>query len=412
MNGHGAPRVLVVGLGIAGICTAIALHRAGWEPVVVERAPERRRGGYSIGLFGTGKAAAGRLGFREHLRDRTPRGADTFEIDRRGRRRPGFGFADQPGDPWVMTRGDLEQAAFAALPADVEVRFSTTPTTIAADDDGVDVDLRDLAAGTSTTERFALVVGADGLRSGVRAAVFGPHEACLHPLGYRIAALEMPADLPGIAQGEGAVLCERGRSVWVLPFADRPSTVLFSYRAPDGPEPTGSTAGLRAAYGPEPLGPVLEAALGALDAGCESVLDDVAQVRLDRWHVGRVVVVGDAAWCATLYSGMGASAAIAGAELLGAVLTRTGPDARLAADTPAELERALDAWEARMRPYVDYYQHVGVRSREVFTPVTWRESLHRFAFTRLRSSAPGRRLLARLDDGSDLRMRNADISAP
>ena len=33
---------LVVGLGISGIACAIALHRAGWTPVIVERAPARR----------------------------------------------------------------------------------------------------------------------------------------------------------------------------------------------------------------------------------------------------------------------------------------------------------------------------------------------------------------------------------
>ncbi|MFY0534135.1 FAD-dependent oxidoreductase [Nannocystis pusilla] len=34
------PRVLVVGLGISGIATALRLHRLGWEPVIIERAPD------------------------------------------------------------------------------------------------------------------------------------------------------------------------------------------------------------------------------------------------------------------------------------------------------------------------------------------------------------------------------------
>jgi FAD dependent oxidoreductase len=51
-------RALVVGLGISGTATALRLHRAGWDVVVLEKAPERRSGGYFIALFGTGIAAA------------------------------------------------------------------------------------------------------------------------------------------------------------------------------------------------------------------------------------------------------------------------------------------------------------------------------------------------------------------
>ncbi|WP_184116898.1 FAD-dependent oxidoreductase [Sphingomonas abaci] len=34
-----ADRVLIVGLGIAGIATAIAFKKAGWEPVIIEKRP-------------------------------------------------------------------------------------------------------------------------------------------------------------------------------------------------------------------------------------------------------------------------------------------------------------------------------------------------------------------------------------
>ncbi|MFE1589282.1 hypothetical protein [Streptomyces sp. NPDC059402] len=43
---------------------------------------------------------------------------------------------------------------------------------------------------------------------------------------------------------------------------------------------------------------------------------------MDTWHTDRVVLLGDAAWCLTLYSGMGASTAMAGADLLGTLLQR------------------------------------------------------------------------------------------
>ncbi|MDV6288016.1 hypothetical protein R2F25_09035 [Streptomyces sp. UP1A-1] len=37
-----APRALIVGMGIGGLATAMRLHDIGWDPVIVERASERR----------------------------------------------------------------------------------------------------------------------------------------------------------------------------------------------------------------------------------------------------------------------------------------------------------------------------------------------------------------------------------
>jgi 2-polyprenyl-6-methoxyphenol hydroxylase-like FAD-dependent oxidoreductase len=58
----GTRRVVVSGAGIAGLATALRLHRAGWKVLVVERAPARRSSGYLVNLLGQGYDAAERLG--------------------------------------------------------------------------------------------------------------------------------------------------------------------------------------------------------------------------------------------------------------------------------------------------------------------------------------------------------------
>ena len=65
-------RALIVGLGIGGMSAAIALKRQGWTPVIIERAPERRKGGYFIGLRDEGKNAASALGVLDVMEKRTP----------------------------------------------------------------------------------------------------------------------------------------------------------------------------------------------------------------------------------------------------------------------------------------------------------------------------------------------------
>ncbi|WP_198347746.1 FAD-dependent monooxygenase [Nocardia terrae] len=117
------------------------------------------------------------------------------------------------------------------------------------------------------------------------------------------------------------------------------SSAFFAYRSPD---PAGDLA----------LGPALARAFGDLGRGVADALrqlendpasayfDTVGQVVMDRWSRGRVVLLGDAAWCGTVFAGYGAALALDGADRLGAALGAYGED----------IDAALEAWEAALRP--------------------------------------------------------------
>ena len=351
---------LVVGLGISGTACAIALHEAGWTPVVVERAPARRRGGYFLAVMGVGRSAAAELGVGDRLVDHRSE-KSTFVIDRQGNRSPGMSFADIPIDPYLTMRGDVEDAVWKTLEdvaPETEILFSTTPTAIEQDDDGVEVTLE--GPDGVTRRRFDLVVGADGIHSTVRRLVFPPELGGLHRLGTMICAYALQEDLPTLPSGVGGQILEPGRSFTVFPFDDRRSTVLFSYYAADlDAEHDGQAAQqVRKAFGPQPLGPILESALRQLETSETALFDIAAQVRLSVWHLGRVVLVGDAAWCPSLYSGMGASSGLAGANVLGKRLEKHGDD----------IAAALADWESTMRPRVTEFQKSAENGIGVFTP--------------------------------------------
>jgi 2-polyprenyl-6-methoxyphenol hydroxylase-like FAD-dependent oxidoreductase len=397
-------RALVVGLGISGTASALRLHRAGWDVVVLEKAPERRRGGYFIALFGTGLAAAERLGFADAVPNRFAPEGVSYAVDRTGRRRRGVGYADVFGGSRLVMRGDIEDAAFTALPDEVEIRYSTVPIALDQYLDGVDVEIRDLTTETTTVERFDLVVGADGLRSTVRRLAFEPEQSPIRRLNYMIAVYSLPEPVPGYRLQDGLIMAEAGRSVWVFSFADRPPSVLFSYRTDDVDAEFTRPAidSLRAAYGPEPTGSTLGWLLDQFEKAPDHLFDSAEQVHLDHWHRGRVVLVGDAAWCLTVYSGMGASTGLAGADLLGTMLERH----------PHDVPRALQDWEDHLRPFIDHHLGSGVSMRSFFTPGNRAELLLRSVMIRLvRLPIAGRLLAKRRTNSAGARMKSLDIAA-
>lgn len=81
--------------------------------------------------------------------------------------------------------------------------------------------------------------------------------------------------------------------------------------------------------------------LAAMDGTDDFYLDVLRQVRLPRWSLGRVVLTGDAAWCATPLAGIGTTLAVTGAYVLAQELIRN-----------TDIDEAFQAYEDQMRPMV------------------------------------------------------------
>jgi 2-polyprenyl-6-methoxyphenol hydroxylase-like FAD-dependent oxidoreductase len=107
--------------------------------------------------------------------------------------------------------------------------------------------------------------------------------------------------------------------------------------------------------------------LGMMPSAPDYYFDAAAQIRMDHWSQGRVVLVGDAGYCASPMSGQGTSLALIGAYV------QAG---ELAAASGAH-QTAFAEYEKAMRPFVKINQTLGVkaanlmRSKEKKTSSGW-----------------------------------------
>ena len=152
-------------------------------------------------------------------------------------------------------------------------------------------------------------------------------------------------------------------------------------------------------FGPEPLGDTLGGVIDAFEKAEAPLFDSVEQVHMDTWHEGRVVLVGDSAWCVSLYAGMGVSSGLAGSDLLGTVLERH----------PDDVDTALDEWETTMRPYIADYQKSAFTQRSIFVMDDDRQIGLRRLMCRLRSIPLTRRLLDKVMPVDVGGLKGADI---
>src|SRR6516164_986727 len=187
--------ILISGAGIAGPTLAYWLTAAGFEPLIVERAPALRTGGYVIDFWGLGYDIAERMGLISEINRIGYRVQEMRIVDDTGRRLAGFGttvFSELTGGRYVtLQRSDLSRLLFQTIKGHTETLFDDEIVAIEEQSDDVRVELKHAGL-----RRFDYVVGADGLHSAVRKLAFGPQSQFETDLGYRVAAFEAPGYRP------------------------------------------------------------------------------------------------------------------------------------------------------------------------------------------------------------------------
>lgn len=370
-------RAVICGAGISGLCAAAFLARDGWEVAVVEQARGPRPQGYMIDFFGPGWKAAASLGIIPRLRDLGYQIQRLDYVDRRGKARATLPFAGLAqvvgGELTSVLRPDLELAIREKLPSNVDLRYGLTLSAVRQSREGVTVSLND-----GQVLEADLLIGADGVHSAVRKIVFGPEEEFFHYLGFQVGAYSFrDAELAARIGDRFAVTDTCNEAMFFYRLRDGRITAMAVHRTGNPVLPDDPRALLRSRY--RDLGWICPAALDHCPE--EVYYDHVAQIRMPRWHTGRVVLLGDAAAAVSLLAGQGASLGMAAASALAEELSRH-----------SGISVALTSFEARLRPLVDEHQQAGLSAAQWFVPATRYSAFVRRTVIRL-AKVPGMRRL-------------------
>jgi 2-polyprenyl-6-methoxyphenol hydroxylase-like FAD-dependent oxidoreductase len=334
--------VLISGASIAGPALAYWLHQYGFTVTVAELAPAPRPGGQAVDLRGTAREVVERMGIMPQVRRDSVDERGLALVNKAGRRIASMPAEMFDGEGIVaeieIMRGDLTRILFEATRDHTEYIFGDRIAELAQADDGVKVIF---ASGAART--FDLVVGADGVHSGVRALAFGPETDYVRHLGAYTAYFTVPdpGDLdnwflmynaPG---GRVAGLRpERGGTAKAsLAFTSR----TVHYDRGDLRRQQEILAGTFAGVNWR-----VPALLSAMRDAPDFYFDTICQVHVEHWSRGRVALVGDAGYCGSPLTGLGTSMSLAGAYVLAGEL----------ASTPNDHEAAFGRYQDEMRAYV------------------------------------------------------------
>ena len=344
-------RAIVIGAGVGGLTAGAALQRRGWEVTVLERATTVEPVGSGLGIAPNALKALDVIGVGDRVRSLAAP--------------PGEGGVTRPDGRWISRTDPAKAAARYGDPIAVVHRAAL-----------VDLLAGALAPGTLRLGRAAerveagaglvsaggreltadLVVAADGLHSSVRRSLFPAHP---EPVYTGVTSWRMVVTPPATPV-RSLEVWGRGTLFGVNVLGDGRVYCYATAPAAPGGRAADEKAELRRHFGSwhEPVPQLIAAAETVVrtDIRC---LDRP----LDRFHEGRVALLGDAAHAMTPNLGQGACQAIEDAVVLAAYADQPDGLARYSAERVPRTS-AVAAASRRIGRLSQWSNPVAVRLRD------------------------------------------------
>lgn len=386
MNDSNKIQTLIVGGGIGGLATALALAQSGRTVHVLERAPQFSEVGAGLQLAPNASRMLERLGVLDAVWQSAVFPRQLVWMDAMSGRRLtaldlGASFRQAYGYPYlVMHRSDLLAALLAACQRDARITLETSRDVVAVQDlgDGAEVRCAD-----GSVYRCQALIGADGLHSTVRSMIADDGApVCSEYVAYR-GTLPME-NMPEHA-GLDNVVMWTGHDMHLVQYPVRRGelynqvAVFRSYRFDPSTDDWGTVDELEARFA-NACAPVRDA-IGLIHTNRRWPMYDRDPIA--DWTRNHIALLGDAAHPMLQYLAQGAAQAIEDAGTLADALSRHAcdvPGGLLAYQEARRLRTARVQLTARWFGDFIHLGHMGAevrnallsaRADDSFAPVDW-----------------------------------------
>ena len=332
--------VLISGASIAGLSAAWWMNQIGYRVTVIEMAPEPRVNGAAVDFKGDAIDVVKRMGLFDQLKKHRLH-VDRVEFKNADNLTEGSIQMDEESDELEIEREALIGILFNTVKNDVTFLFDDSITALQETEEDVVVSFKN-----SPPRSFHLVLGCDGVHSGVRRLWFGDEADYAHFLNAYGSLTILDKLL--IKQGTMQLFRVPGKSIALNAYNNK-TDVIFSFVSDtEISVDYRDKAEQRQLIGEQFAGQSWRTAelLAEMQRSDNFYFVEFYQIKMPSWTKGRVALVGDAAYCASPAAGMGGSLAMSGAAALADALQQHDGD----------YELAFEDYNRNFRPFIERVQ--------------------------------------------------------
>lgn len=354
--------ILISGASMAGLSTANWLNKQGYKVTVVEIAKELRTAGSAVDLKGIAVDAVKLLGIFEQLKAERLN-VETVEFKNAEDITEGSIHIDHENEEHSDEEIEIEierdkfvRILYDEIKKDVEFIFDDTITALNETRENIEVSFKN-----APQRLFDLVIGCDGIHSGVRKMVFGHETEYAHFLEAYFSITIVNKLL--IKQKTMQMFNVPDKAITLNAYNNKTDVIFCFYSEKEIPYNYRDEEQQRKIILDQfkELSWRTPELLEEMQNSKSFYFDKFCQIKMPSWTKGRVALVGDAGYCASPAAGMGASLAMVGAVTLTDALEKHN----------GNFELAFQEYNQLLRPFIEEVQaEAELNIKESFIPRT------------------------------------------
>ena len=357
-------KILISGGGIAGMTAANLLNAQGHEVIVLDKARQYNDAGFVLSLKSFGVDILSEMGFEDELRKRETitEYVNFMKPDGILIRQISFDTFNQKLSKSIFaTHAAIHNVICNSVAGKVQILMNTSITDCTQENDSITVSISD-----GQTIKPDLLIIAEGLHSPTRKKLFTNAHFEDSNISYLAGRVQKKHDYKlGVFKWFLGV----GKMLAILPLSEN-EIALHSYTRNSNDVVQADAKELLTSSFSEFDNEVQDLIREVIEKGV-LFTDKVGMIHSENLVNGRVILLGDAGYCATPLSGMGASLSIYGAKALSHFIEKN----------PTNIQMALHNYNQLMQPIIAKFQSNAKRAAASLLPKSaWQHWLTSFMF--------------------------------